>query len=152
MRKMLVLILCLVLILTGCSTKQKLPKDISEDFYNDMLEANELIEKSIATRYDYLFEYFKDKIKFYSLLIKKDLTEEDIEYINKNNIDINKKLTSKEIHIFEVLTDLGFNLGMYHASFDTRHDPSYDDFNKDILEDINKQYKQFKTLLEIEEP
>jgi len=162
MRKWLVVLLCFCLILgvIGCSNStdtittedgtkitiempDKIPKDFSKEFYRDMLVANELIEKSKITKYIYLNKEFDvGLMKYYYPLHKDEITKEDEEYIKKNNVDINRDFTLKEEHTFNLLWDISMDLFSYHVNPNSER-------LKQIIED---QHKQFKVLLEIEEP
>jgi len=163
MRKIIILMLCISLLFVGCSTQidgtndnsniniavddidtpKEIPEGFSEEFYNDMLVANELIEKSIAAKYIYINEEFDDEMMFYYYIIHKDsLTEEDKKHIKENQINIDKALTYKEEYIFNLLWDIAMNLFSYHVRTD----------DNELKKKIDDQYSQFKILLEIEEP
>ncbi len=162
MKKWLVVLICFMLVLTmaGCSNKNtittedgtevtiempdKIPKNFSEEFYRDMLVANELIQKSIDAKYNYLVEDFDVGMMkyFYPLNKEYELTNRDKEFIENNNIDVNKSFTYKEEHTAKLLWDICCNIGIYHANPDS----------ETTKKKIEEQYKQFKTLLEIEEP
>lgn len=163
MRKIIILILCLSLALVGCSTQidnvdygdnnitngadvttvNNIPEGFSEEFYNDMLVANELIEKSIAAKYPFVDDNFAEELLTYYFLSRKDnLTTEDIDIIEKNQLNINKTLTYKEKHVATLLWKIDMDILSYHAN------PN----NEGIRQKLEDLYRQFKILLEIEEP
>lgn len=156
-KNMLILLLCLIcfiLILgVGCGSKTKassIPKDLSEVFYQDMLKANELIQKSIDAKYNYLLTDFGEKLGCYYLINEDKIEEVDKDFIQKNNIDIDRKLTHKEKTIIKSLINIESDLNLYNNIFD--NDNFDNKYKKELLEKILDRHKQFKTLLEIEEP
>ena len=160
MRKYVIL-LCLAVLLTGCiaqpndldssnivdstndNISKKTPKGFSEEFYNDMLVANELIEKSIVTKYIYLEEEFEIKLmNYYYIIHKDDLTDANKRDIKNFDMDIDKILSYKEEYTFNILWEIMLNLSLYHVNPDSER----------IRQELDDQYSQFKILLEIEEP
>jgi hypothetical protein len=159
--KKYVILLCLAVLLTGCiaqpndldsgnivdstndNISKKIPEGFSEEFYNDMLVANELIEKSIAAKYPFVDDNFAEELLTYYFLSRKDnLTTEDIDIIEKNQLNINKTLTYKEKHVATLLWKIDMDILSYHAN------PN----NEGIRQKLEDLYRQFKILLEIEEP
>lgn len=163
MRKIIILMLCISLLFVGCSTQidgtndnsniniavddidtpKEIPEGFSEEFYNDMLVANELIEKSIAAKYIYLHEEFDKPIAIYYYTANKtNLTEEDKRFVEEKGLDISKELSYKEKYTINLLWNIAGQLLRYHAVPD-------DEKTKLEIDDL---YDQFKILLEIEEP
>lgn len=161
MKRCLILVLCLIIFtLSACSPppnavekntttnndnniSKKIPEGFSEEFYNDMLVANELIEKSIAAKYPFVDDNFAEELLTYYFLSRKDnLTTEDIDIIEKNQLNINKTLTYKEKHVATLLWKIDMDILSYHAN------PN----NEGIRQKLEDLYSQFKILLEIEEP
>jgi len=163
MRKIIISVLCVSLLLVGCSTQidnmeggdnnttndtdvttvNDIPKGFSEEFYNDMLVANELIEKSIVTKYIYLEEEFEIKLmNYYYIIHKDDLTDANKRDIKNFDMDIDKTLSYKEEYTFNILWEIMLNLSLYHVNPDSER----------IRQEIDDQYRQFKILLEIKEP
>lgn len=159
--KKYVILLCLAVLLTGCiaqpndldssnivdstndNISKKTPEGFSEEFYNDMLVANELIEKSIAAKYPFVDDNFAEELLTYYFLSRKDnLTTEDIDIIEKNQLNINKTLTYKEKHVATLLWKIDMDILSYHAN------PN----NEGIRQKLEDLYRQFKILLEIKEP
>lgn len=161
MKRCLILVLCLIIFtLSACSpppndvekntttnnadtTPKDIPEGFSEEFYNDMLVANELIEKSIVTKYIYLEDEFEIKLMNYYYIIHKDnLTDANKRDIKNFDMDIDKILSYKEEYTFNILWEIMLNLSLYHVNPDSER----------IRQELDDQYNQFKILLEIEEP
>lgn len=162
MKKWLVVLICFCLILgvIGCSNStdtittkdgtkitiempDKIPKDFSKEFYRDMLVANELIQKSIDAKYNYIGREYPDLLMQYYYIVNKDnLSDEDKVKVQEKNVDISKEITIKEKHCFNLLWEIDSNLFVYRDNQD----------NEKLKQKIESQYEQFKTLLEIEEP
>lgn len=168
-----IIIICLLVFslvfITGCqkqnytyqynennkSQQVNIPQDLSDEFYNDMLLAYDLVGKSIETGYNYLGmtkegDFIISKYVYVVNDDKYDLVDNETKRkIEELNIDLNKELTDKETYIYNTLLGLYVDLYIYH-SINSKKPLSYDDekFSNEKRVELEQQYEQFKILLE----
>lgn len=137
MRKIIIMLLCFILCISllSCGAKQKLPKDVSEDFYKKALEVNKEIEEIYKTKY---FTF----------------TDEKREFVNLYPIEISENHSEKEKFIIEVLKNTLLCLARYTTIYEISIGSSPDiDIDKETIRevelDFRERHQQYKDLLEI---
>jgi len=125
MRKSMIIILCFMLLLVGCGTKDKqIPEDISKEFYNKAIEVNNEIEKIYETKY---FTF----------------TDEKREVVNLSPIETTENNTDKEKFIAEALRDTL----RYLAQYTTAYNENFKDKAREFELQFQEKHKQYKSLL-----
>ncbi len=143
MKKYIILLLCLVLIITGCGNKTNPPKGMSKEFYETMLAVDKLIQKSIDAKFNYLemdeyIDAYSKQIDQYIYATYKDEMDSEQKQICINkNIDTTIQLTDLEKTTVKSLCGVYCELSLFIE---------LQDDNK--KQDLDENYKRFKKLLE----